>query len=163
MNEDKKFAHALCFAAAKHCGQTYDDGPYIFHPIRVAMRLQDPRERIIAVLHDVVEDTNATLEEVKELVDDSEVYAAIVLLTNSGNDYDSYIKAITENAMATHVKRADLEENISMSFGLDMERRDKCLRKWHKALHVLSECSPYFGGLYEEDIIHKTKKEKRHG
>lgn len=83
MNKEEKFAKAIAFAAEKHMGQTRRDGtPYIFHPLTVAELLKrygyDIDYQVAGVLHDVLEDTDATDEEVKAFGKD--VYEAVKLV-----------------------------------------------------------------------------------
>ena len=85
MSEHELFAKALVFATEKHAGQTRQDGsPYIYHPIKVAELLKDTgydlRYQIAGILHDVLEDTDATEEEVRAFGED--VLEAVKLVTS---------------------------------------------------------------------------------
>ena len=77
MVKERQLAKALEMASAYHCGQEDDGGyPYIFHPIRVMLAGRTWDERIVGVLHDVIEDTDATLEDLEGLGFDGTVIEA---------------------------------------------------------------------------------------
>ena len=116
MNKEEKLAKAIAFAAEKHANQKRKDGtPYIFHPLAVAELLKrydyDIDYQVAGVLHDVLEDTDATDEEVKAFGDD--VYEAVKLVTRpKGADEAEYVKNILGNRMAAAVKNADKVHNV---------------------------------------------------
>ena len=88
------FERALTLATIKHAGQ-FDKGgkPYIMHVIRVMQGVEDEDEKIIALLHDLVEDTDATIEDLKEYGFSDEVIQGVSLLTRDpGEDYRKYIE-----------------------------------------------------------------------
>ena len=103
---------AMNLAYSAHHGQ-YDKGgvPYIFHPIHLAEQMDDEVSTCVALLHDTVEDTDVTLEQLarefpKEVVD------AVALLTHGEDvEYFDYIRAIRKNPVAVRVKLADLAHN----------------------------------------------------
>lgn len=108
---------AIALAAHAHRGQRYpspEAEPYIFHPLRVMLSLTDARERIAAVLHDAIEDTDL---ETDDLVADgypTEVVDAIDCLTHrDGESYETYIERVTTNEIARRVKLVDVRENLS--------------------------------------------------
>lgn len=104
----------LEFATKKHSGQVDKSNiPYILHPVRVAFRLDKMDERIVALLHDILEDTDATIEELKELGLTDVMIDAIMLLTRPKDmTYMEYIKRLADNSLACKVKLADLEDNM---------------------------------------------------
>ena len=116
MNKEEKLAKAIAFAAKKHANQKRKDGtPYIFHPLAVAELLKrygyDIDYQVAGVLHDVLEDTDATDEEVKAFGED--VYKAVKLVTRpKGADEAEYVKNILTNRMAAVVKNADKVHNM---------------------------------------------------
>jgi len=86
--------------------------PYIFHPMHVAEMMDTEIECVVAILHDVVEDTPITFKELEKEFS-SDIIEALKLLTRDKNrDYMDYIKAIKNNYLATKVKLADLRHNM---------------------------------------------------
>lgn len=117
MTEMEMFAKALAFASQKHVDQTRNDGktPYIYHPIKVAEIVRDAggdiKMQIAAILHDTLEDTDATEADIKEFGDD--VLEAVKLVTRAkGADEMEYVKNILKNNMAATVKNADKIHNV---------------------------------------------------
>jgi (p)ppGpp synthase/HD superfamily hydrolase len=105
---------AISIAAAAHDGQFDKAGePYILHPLRVMMRFPDDKRRIIAVLHDVVEDSRDwQLCDLRDLGE--EICEAIDALTRrEGENYEAYIQRVGANPLARDVKIADLRDNMS--------------------------------------------------
>ena len=135
-----KKALKLCFDA--HKGQTDKSGiPYVFHPFHLAEQMETEETTIVALLHDVVEDTDYTIENLIEKGFGKEIIDALVLLTHDDKvDYMEYVKAIKKNPIAKAVKLADLRHNSDLS-RLDvvdekaLERREKYL----KAIDLLEE------------------------
>lgn len=128
-----KKAMKLCFEA--HKDQVDKSGlPYVFHPFHLAEEMQDEESTVAALLHDVAEDTDLSLEEIAEYGFGKEVMAALALLTH-GDDvpYMEYVAAIKQNPIARAVKLADLKHNSDLS-RLDeispkaLERREKYLQ-----------------------------------
>lgn len=103
---------ALRLAYAAHHGQTDKSGqPYIFHPYHLAEQMTDEVSVCVALLHDVVEDTDLTFEDLEREFP-PEVTDALRLLTHEkGTDYFDYVRAIKENPVAVKVKLADLAHN----------------------------------------------------
>lgn len=116
MNKEERLTKAIIFAATKHANQKRKDGtPYIYHPLAVAELLKkygyDIDYQITAVLHDVLEDTDATEDEVKEF--GIPVYEAVKLVTRpDGMNETEYVRKILENPMAAAVKNADKIHNL---------------------------------------------------
>ena len=127
-----------------HHGQTdYNGIPYIFHPIHLAEQMDDEISCCVALLHDTVEDTALTLEDLKGIFP-SEVTDAVALLTHrDGTDYFDYVRAIRGNPIAAKVKLADLAHNSDQSrcigSGLTEERKAAWLSKYEKATKILTE------------------------
>jgi (p)ppGpp synthase/HD superfamily hydrolase len=107
---------ALELAVQAHRGQRDKAGqPYILHPLRVMARLDTETERMVALLHDVVEDTPYTLERLRELGYSEEVLGALERLTKAeGEDYAAFIERVRPHPLARRVKLADLEDNMDV-------------------------------------------------
>lgn len=103
---------AMNIAYAAHHGQVDKAGvPYIFHPLHLAEQMDDEVSCCAALLHDVVEDTDVTLEQLAAEFP-AEVVEAVRLLTHlPDQDYLEYVRAIRENPIAMKVKFADLDHN----------------------------------------------------
>ena len=125
-----------------HQGQ-YDKGgvPYIFHPIHLAEQMDTEDECIVALLHDVVEDTDVTMEDLESEFS-KDVMDAIKLLTHDKNeDYMEYVKRIKTNEIARKVKMADLKHNSDKTrIGSDLVKEEKSKGGLYKeAYKYLSE------------------------
>ena len=108
---------ALRLAYAAHHGQTDKCGvPYIFHPCHLAEQRKDEVSCCVALLHDVVEDTDVTFEDLAAEGYPEEVLAALRLLTHHPEEpYFDYVKRIKSNPIATKVKLADLAHNSDLT------------------------------------------------
>lgn len=103
---------AMRLAYAAHHGQTDKSGqPYIFHPYHLAEQMTDEVSVCVALLHDVVEDTDLTFADLEREFP-PEVTGALRLLTHEkGTDYFDYVRALRGNPVAVKVKLADLAHN----------------------------------------------------
>lgn len=133
-------AKAVCFAALYHQGQ-YDKGgqSYVLHPLRVMAAMETDQERIVAVLHDTVEDTPLKMAEIVGYFGER-VGAAINALTKrKGESYDDYLARVKADELATKVKLADLKDNCDLSrLGRDPTDEDrKRLDKYLRARAIL--------------------------
>jgi (p)ppGpp synthase/HD superfamily hydrolase len=108
--------HAILLAAESHLGQVDKVGsPYILHPLRVMFRCRTPEAMMAAVLHDVVEDTPVTLDQLRLLGYPGEVIDAVACLTKrDGESYEDFVARVQTNPIATEVKIADLEDNMDV-------------------------------------------------
>ena len=135
---------AMRIAYNAHHGQLdYNGIPYIFHPIHLAEQMDDEYSCCVALLHDTVEDTDLTLEDLKAIFP-KEVTDAVALMTHEkGTDYFDYVWAIKENPIARKVKLADLAHNSDQSrcVGSDLteERKAAWRIKYEKATKILTE------------------------
>ena len=109
-----KMALKLCFEA--HREQTDKSGmPYVFHPFHLAEQMKTEETTIVALLHDVVEDTAYTLEDLISMGFDKAVTDAVALMTHAeGVDYMDYVRRIQKNPIAKAVKLADLLERVAL-------------------------------------------------
>ena len=131
---------AFNIAYNAHAGQYDKSGiPYIFHPVHIAERMSSVDEIIVALLHDVVEDTKLSLKDLQKEGTQENILEAIALLTHDkSEDYMEYIKKIKKNTLACTVKIADLEHNSDIT-RIDNPSVDdyKRLDKYKKALDIL--------------------------
>lgn len=108
---------AIAIAATAHAGQVDKGGaPYILHPLKVMMRMNSLQERIVAVLHDVVEDCGISLDDLRKEGFSEEVLSAIESVTKvPGESYEDFVERAAQNPIGRVVKLADLEENSDLS------------------------------------------------
>lgn len=127
---------AIVIAAKAHKGQVDKTGePYILHPLRVMISTDSVEEKICAVLHDVIEDTEITLEYLKKEGFSSEILSALDALTKKENeDYSDFIDRVTLNKLACRVKLADLKDNMDLARIKDLTYEDfERLNKYRNA------------------------------
>ena len=136
-----KKALRLCFDA--HKDQTDKTGmPYVFHPFHLAEQMTDEVSTVCALLHDVVEDTDYTLEDLSKMGYPSEVIDVLRLLTHDPEvPYFDYVKAISVNPIAKQVKLADLAHNSDLSRMDESEIDARAIartEKYKEAIHILN-------------------------
>src|SRR5947209_20261321 len=107
---------ALQIAARAHEGQKDKEGlPYILHALRVMMRVEGEEAQIVAVLHDVIEDTPVTAADLREAGFRDEVVAAVLCVTHrKDRPYAEYVVGCKGNEIARRGKLADLEDNTRL-------------------------------------------------
>ena len=99
-----------------HEGQTDKAGvPYIFHPIHIAEQMDNEESCVVALLHDVIEDSNITLEYLSKYFSEDIIEALRILNKEENDDYVEYIKRVKTNKLATKVKLKDLEHNMDLT------------------------------------------------
>lgn len=103
---------AIKIAQAFHKDQLYGDVPYIVHLMLVERRFTVPVFQMVAVLHDILEDTNMNLETILDLFGDEVADAVDAITHRVGELYMDYIKRLSTNHIAKVVKIADIEENL---------------------------------------------------
>ena len=128
---------AISLAAKSHQGQKDKAGaPYILHPLRLMIRMATDTERIVAVLHDVIEDSSISLEELSHEGYPQEIIDALDHLTRRENElYDAFIARVKTNPLALKVKMADLEDNMDVKrlkniTDKDLERLTRYRKAW---------------------------------
>ena len=135
---------AMILAYRAHHGQAdYNGVPYILHPIHLAEQMEDEVSCIAALLHDIVEDTDVTMEELAEEFP-SEVIEVLQLLTHvPGQDYFDYIRNLKDHPIARRIKLADLAHNSDQTrcigSGLSEEKLAYWRQKYQKATAILME------------------------
>jgi GTP diphosphokinase / guanosine-3',5'-bis(diphosphate) 3'-diphosphatase len=127
---------ALDLAFDKHQSQKYGKAPYITHLVGVASRMETESEIIVALLHDVLEDTDCTIIELisKCQLLDTEILAINLLNKNEHESYDKMLVAIKENSLATKVKIQDISYNLESS---KKENNNYRIVKYTAALNFL--------------------------
>lgn len=148
-----KKAINICFE--KHKNQVDKSGlPYVFHPWHVAEQMNDENSTIVALLHDILEDTDTKIEELMQEGFNNEIIEALDYLNHREDiDYFDYIQHISENELATKVKLADLRHNMDLSRIKNITIDDiKRLERYKKSFEFLKE-------VY---INRKTENTNRH-
>ena len=111
------YAAAVKLAATKHEGQyrKISGLPYISHPLAVADKFDDEDHKIVAVLHDTIEDTDLTISELIDLHElDPRLADAVAAITRTdGQTYLDFILQCNENEIARDVKIEDIKHNMS--------------------------------------------------
>lgn len=132
---------AIALAARAHEGQFDKAGAsYILHPLRLMLRQPSPEGMMVAVLHDVIEDTDVSLADLRAEGFPPAVVEAVAALTRQPQEsYEAFIQRIAPNPLARRVKLADLEDNLDLRRlealqGHDLERA----RRYHAAWRYLS-------------------------
>ena len=133
---------ALRIACVAHAGQVDKGGaPYILHPLRLAMSFHDTTLQVVALLHDVVEDSKVTLDGLRNSAgfSDAIVLAVDALTKRKGEDYDDFIDRVARNNIAKQVKIKDLKDNMDVT-RLESLTKDDLARlvKYQKAHDFLS-------------------------
>ncbi|MDY3992523.1 MAG: GTP pyrophosphokinase [Evtepia sp.] len=135
-----KRALKLCFAA--HKDQTDKSGlPYVFHPFHLAEQMPDELTTVVALLHDVVEDTPYTLEDLAKLGFPQKVLSTLARLTHDPSvPYLDYVAALKEDPIARQVKLADLRHNSDLTRldHVDDKARQRA-EKYAAAIRLLEE------------------------
>lgn len=138
--EKTKKALDFCFKAHKdQCDKSGQ--PYVFHPFHLAEQMQTEETVVAALLHDVMEDTEYTAEDLAREGFDGDILEALLLLTHEkGVDYMDYVKKIKTNPIARAVKLADLKHNSDLT-RLDVidEKALKRKKKYQEAIEFLTE------------------------
>lgn len=136
---------AISLSVDKHKGQVDKGGmPYILHPLYVMTKMDTEIEKIVAVLHDIVEDTDVTFKDLKGVGFSDEVLIALECLTRENDeDYLSYIDRVKTNRIAIKVKLADLEHNMDLRRIKELTDEDilKRVKKYKRAWDELKKYS----------------------
>lgn len=130
---------AIYIAVNAHLGQRDKaDEPYIFHPLRVMNSCSSLEAKIVAILHDVIEDTDVSIETIEQAFPPQIVDALRLLTHRADTPYMEYVEAIACNQLAREIKIADLRDNSNIArldaiHDKDVER----FRKYNEALKLL--------------------------
>lgn len=138
--EQTKKALKLCFEAHKE--QLDKSGmPYVFHPFHVAEEMDDEETTVVALLHDVIEDTDYTLDDLRNMGFSSKAIEAIEVMTHLPEvSYEDYLRNIKRNPIAKKVKLADIRHNSDLT-RLDVmdEKAEYWKKKYTFAYQILCE------------------------
>ena len=141
-SDDIKLLEKAIELAKTHHAGVFDKGghPYIEHPLRLMENMDTNIEKMVAVMHDLVEDTHITIAYLRTAGFSEKVLSALDCVTNRDNeDYESFIERIAQNPLATKVKLADLEDNMDLSRISELSKKDyKRIEKYKRAKTRLS-------------------------
>jgi len=136
---DALLERAIAIAVQAHNGQRDRSGrPYILHPLRLMMNVRADEEKIVAILHDVVEDTPWTMEDLRKDGFPEYLLTALDCVTKrEGEDYEAFVERSAKNPIARRVKIADLEDNMDARRLAEFTEKDgarmtKYLKAWQK-------------------------------
>lgn len=135
---------SIIIATKAHSGQ-FDKGgsPYILHPLRVMLSLDSDEDRIVGILHDVLEDTSITLQHLEDngFLGEIEILHALVSITRKSNEsYKDFILRVKLNPIALRVKLADLRDNMNISRINNPTEKDFArIEKYKKAYKLLTD------------------------
>lgn len=135
---------AILIATHAHAGQVDKGGqPYILHPLSVMNRVHTIEQKIVAVLHDMIEDTDITLDQLQEAGFPQPILAAVNTLTRRPEEsYEEYIERVSQNPLATVVKLADLTENMNLlRIPSPTPKDDQRIQRYQKAYQRLQSIS----------------------
>lgn len=131
---------AIAIAAEAHRGQTDKAGaPYILHPLRVMLRLRGADERIVGVLHDLIEDTDWTLERLRSEGFSPAVIDGVDAVTRrDGENYEAFVLRAGRDPLGRRVKLADLQDNSDLSRIPEPTAKDReRLERYRRAIELL--------------------------
>lgn len=131
---------AIAIAAQAHQGQIDKAGsPYIFHPLRVMLRLKTAPECIVGVLHDVVEDTATTVDDLRAAGFSDEILRSLEAVTKrNGEDYEAFVLRAAADPIGRQVKLADLADNMDLSRIAEPTERDFArIEKYRRAVALI--------------------------
>lgn len=139
LTEEQMFLKAATVASRVHAKQLRKDGtPYIAHAIRVAIRVNTKHEKIVALLHDTVEDTDLTLDDLREIGFTEEIIESVDAMTR--RPYESYAEFINRcklDPIARVVKLADIDDNMEDQTALDPDEAGFLAKRYTKARATL--------------------------
>jgi (p)ppGpp synthase/HD superfamily hydrolase len=134
---------AIRIAREAHADQVDKSGnPYIYHPLRVMAKVKGPHAQMAAVLHDVIEDTAVTADDLKAAGCLEAVIDSVIALSKvPDEEMPAYLRRVAANPVAVLVKRADIGDNtdpVRMA-KLDAETQDRLRAKYAEAIRLLDE------------------------
>ena len=150
---------AIGIAAKAHSGQTDKGGnPYILHPLRVMLNFCESESdavKICAILHDVVEDTAITLDDLRAEGFTEEIIGALDCLTRKENEsYYDFISRVLTNEIACKVKNGDLADNMDLTRIPNPSKEDKeRIGKYREAADRILDALPYSDAIPDCSLI----------
>lgn len=133
---------AISLAVGMHRNQKDKGGrPYIFHPLRVMLSMESEKEMIVAVLHDILEDTEVHEELIEDLFG-KEILVAVKSVSRNDNEiYVDFIKRAKQNPVGRRVKIQDILDNLRPErlAALEPEIVPGLVRRYERALKILRE------------------------
>ncbi len=133
-----RLEQAIELALHAHAGQAdKQDEPYILHALRVMLGVRGESARIVAVLHDVLEDTQYREAHLLSVANSAEVAAIKALTRDEGERYDNYIRRLRSNPLAAEVKVSDLRDNLGRINGINQRDRARLEPRYREALALL--------------------------
>lgn len=136
---------AIAIASQAHMGQKDKAGkPYILHPLRLMNQFDQEVEMIVAVLHDVIEDSEVTSDDLKNYGFSDAIVNAVECLSRKVNEnYEDFINRVSLNELAKKIKIADIKDNLDVTRLSELSEKDlKRLKKYHGALKFLNSVGP---------------------
>lgn len=137
----KLIEKALEIALRAYAGKTDKAGQeYILHPLRVMGKMKTDEEMSVALLHDVIEDSDITAQELLAEGIPTDVIEAVLSLTKHQNEpYQDFIARVKKNKLATKIKIADIEDNLNVLRLASLDKDDLArVQKYHAAWQLLN-------------------------
>lgn len=136
---DEQLETAIAISVSWHCGQRDKIGlPFVLHPLKVMSMCETQDQMIVAVLHDILEDTKISINELRDLgISESNIESIIAITRNKDEFYMEYIHRCKNNEVARYVKIKDLEHNISRLHQLSNEEQISLEIRYRMALSTL--------------------------
>jgi (p)ppGpp synthase/HD superfamily hydrolase len=134
------YNHALTISRQAHLGQKDKSGEdYVKHPIRVAEKCQSPNAKVVALLHDTIEDTGVSADYLRSEGFPEEIIDGVLSVTKrDGESYEDFVCRAAENPLGREVKIADLEDNMDIRRLKELTEDDVArLRKYLHAWQYL--------------------------
>lgn len=132
---------AIRISLEAHLGQKDKGGhPYILHPLRIMNHVTGYEEKIVALLHDVVEDSDVTLTDLQnEGFSEDVIFAVDCLTKRKEENYGDYLERVAQSEIAKTVKIADLTDNSDLSRIPSLTEKDyKRVQKYKQSIEFLA-------------------------
>lgn len=143
---------AIIIASNAHMGQFDKAGaPYILHPLRVMMRMVTLKGKIVAVLHDVIEDTHVTLKDLfLEGFTDDVIFAIDCMTKCKGEPYNDYLDRVISDKLASECKLEDMRDNSNIyRLNKVASKHLRMIAKYHKGALRILETHPEFASRFQ--------------